>query len=71
MSAVTSGVAAGDAGTVGGLANTASQVGGSIGLAVLATASGGDSDYSVVFLLAVGLAVAIAAISLLLPRTPR
>lgn len=55
----------GDAGTVGGLATTATQVGGSIGLAVLATAGG----YDVVFLKAAGLATAIAAVGLLL-RAP-
>lgn len=70
-----------DAGIVGGLANTASQVGGSVGLAVLATAAGARattvvagspsaalaSGYDLVFLLAAGLGLAIAAVSALLP----
>jgi hypothetical protein len=73
-------------GVVGGLANTASQVGGSIALAVYATvaasraaAHGGGgsapaalaSGYELVFGLAVGVAVAIAVVSLLLPRRQR
>ncbi|WP_157252932.1 MFS transporter [Nonomuraea typhae] len=66
MAAATAGVPEGDAGTVGGLANTAVQVGGSLGLAVLATATG----YDVVFLMAAGLGLAIAVISLLLPAQP-
>ncbi|MFI6319471.1 MFS transporter [Nonomuraea sp. NPDC050556] len=65
MAAATADVPEGDAGTVGGLAQTASQVGGSVGLAVLAT----FADYDHVFLVAAGLGVAIAAVSLLLPRT--
>jgi hypothetical protein len=84
MAAATAGVPAGDAGIVGGLASTSSQVGGSLGLAVLATAAGaraatqpggGDSPaalaagYDWVFLLAAGLAVSIAMVSVLLPRT--
>jgi EmrB/QacA subfamily drug resistance transporter len=79
MAAATADVPAGDAGIVGGLASTSSQVGGSLGLAVLATAAGaraGGEDsaalaagYDLVFLLAAGLGVAVAAISLLLPRT--
>ncbi|GAB3830632.1 MFS transporter [Dactylosporangium cerinum] len=64
MAAATAGAPDGEAGTVGGLASTANQVGGSIGLAVLATAGG----YDVVFLIAAGLGAAIAALSLLLPR---
>ncbi|MFC4039538.1 MFS transporter [Dactylosporangium siamense] len=64
MAAATAGAPAGEAGTVGGLASTANQVGGSIGLAVLATAGG----YDVVFLIGAGLGAAIAALSLLLPR---
>ena len=76
MAAATADVPEGDAGIVGGLANTASQVGGSIGLAVLATVAGGGSSraalaagYELVFLTAAGLALAIAATSVLLPRT--
>ncbi|MEV4510036.1 MFS transporter [Dactylosporangium sp. NPDC049525] len=63
MAVATAAVPDGDAGTAGGLASTASQVGGSIGLAVLATAGG----YAVVFGLAAGFALAVAAIGLLLP----
>ncbi|MER7244466.1 DHA2 family efflux MFS transporter permease subunit [Kribbella sp. NPDC000426] len=65
MAAVTADVPEGDAGVVGGLANTASQVGGSIGLAVLTTIGSFDS----VFLVAAGLGVAIALVSTLLPRS--
>lgn len=83
MAAVTADVPGDDAGIVGGLANTASQVGGSIGLAVLTTvagtraASAADtsspaaalaSGYALVFLTAAVLGVAIAATSVLLPR---
>jgi EmrB/QacA subfamily drug resistance transporter len=71
----------GDAGIVSGLANTASQVGGSVGLAVLATAAstraltGADAGspaslaagYELVFLIAAGLGLAIAVVSALLP----
>ena len=86
MAAATADVPEGDAGTIGGLANTASQVGGSVGLAVLATAAsaraategGGSSPaaalaagYDLVFLMAAGLGLAIAAVSLLLPRHRR
>jgi MFS family permease len=63
MAAATAGVPERDAGITGGLANTAFQVGQSVGLAGLATAAG----YDVVFLVAAGLAVAIAAVSLLPP----
>ena len=78
MAAATADVPAGDAGIVGGLANTASQVGGSIGLAVLATAAStrasGSSPtalaegYDLVFLVAAGLGLALAAVSLLLRK---
>lgn len=83
MAAATADVGEGDAGIVGGLATTASQVGGSIGLAVLATAAGARtaseaggspspealaSGYDLVFLIAAGLGLAIAAAGLLLPR---
>jgi EmrB/QacA subfamily drug resistance transporter len=84
MAAATAEVPAGDAGIVGGLAGTSSQVGGSLGLAVLATAAGARAavqpggeesaaalaaGYDLVFLMAAGLGLAIAAISLLLPGT--
>ncbi|MER6003537.1 MFS transporter [Nonomuraea angiospora] len=87
MAVATADVPEGDAGIVGGLANTASQAGGSIGLAVLATAAGtraaaseaaGSSPvdalatgYDLVFLMAAGLGLAIALVSLLLPRHRR
>ncbi|MGP4104871.1 MFS transporter [Nonomuraea sp. KM90] len=86
MAAATAGVPDSDAGIIGGLAQTASQVGGSIGLAVLATAAsaraameaGGSSPaaalaagYGLVFLMAAGLGLAIAVVSLLLPRQQR
>ncbi|MFI5696525.1 MFS transporter [Kribbella sp. NPDC051586] len=71
MAAVTADVAEGDAGIVGGLANTASQVGGSVGLAVLTTIANGNSStgYDRVFLVAAGLGVGIALVSALLPRS--
>jgi EmrB/QacA subfamily drug resistance transporter len=66
----------GDAGIIGGLANTASQIGSSIGLAVLTTAaadraahSGLAAGYDLVFLMAAGIGLAIAAVSL--PYLPR
>jgi EmrB/QacA subfamily drug resistance transporter len=78
MAAATAGVPAGDAGITGGVAVTANQVGGSVGLAVLATAAatkdGGSSPaalavgYDRVFLIAAGLGLAIAAAGVLLPR---
>jgi hypothetical protein len=83
MAAATADVPEGDAGIIGGLANTASQVGGSVGLAVLATAAsargameaGGSSPaaalaagYDLVFLVAAGLGLAIAVVSVLLSR---
>ncbi|MFC7722934.1 MFS transporter [Nonomuraea recticatena] len=86
MAAATAGAPESDAGIIGGLAQTASQVGGSIGLAVLATAAsaraaseageGSPVDalaagYDLVFLMAAGLGLAIAAVSLLLPRHRR
>ncbi len=86
MAAATADVPEGDAGAVGGLAQTAAQVGGSIGLAVLATAAGvkaasevGASSpaaalaagYDLVFLIAAGLGLAIAVVSVLLPRRRR
>jgi MFS family permease len=86
MAAATADVPEGDAGAISGLANTASQIGGSVGLAVLATAAsaraateaGGSSPtaalaagYDLVFLTAAGLGLAIAVVSLLLPRHRR
>lgn len=86
MAAATADVPDGDAGIVGGLANTAGQLGGSLGLAVLATAAGTRaaaktetsspadalaSGYALVFVIAAGLGLAIAAVSLLLPRHRR
>ncbi|WP_308164692.1 MFS transporter [Nonomuraea sediminis] len=83
MAAATADAAGSDAGIIGGLANTASQVGGSVGLAVLATAAGAATEsggtsptalaagYDLVFLLAAGLALAIALVSMLLPRHRR
>jgi EmrB/QacA subfamily drug resistance transporter len=69
MAAATAGVGGSDAGTVGGLANTASQVGGSIGLAVLSAAAGkGAGGFDTVFLIAAAAGAALAAASLLLPR---
>jgi hypothetical protein len=84
MAAATGEVPSSDAGVIAGLANTASQVGGAVALAVFATAAsarataagGTDSPaalsagYGLVFLLAGSVALAIAAISLLLPRKP-
>ena len=85
MAAATADVPARDAGVVGGLAGTASQAGGSVGLAVLATvasaaagtSTGKDSPaalavgYDRVFLVAAGIGVAIALLSMLLPRHRR
>ena len=86
MAAATADVPQRDAGITGGLANTASQVGGSIGLAVLASAAsarasteaGGSfpaaalaAGYDLVFLVAAGLGLAIALVSGLLPRHRR
>jgi len=83
MASATADVPPADAGIVGGLANTASQVGGSLALAVYATAAATRaaahdsaaaspealaSGYALVFGLAVVVAVGIAALSLLLPR---
>lgn len=82
MATTTAAVSDGDAGIVGGIAGTANQSGGSIGLAALAAvaaartahesgqspAVGLATGYAVVFLLAAGLSVVIAIVSLLLPR---
>lgn len=66
MATVTTGVDPADAGIVGGLANTASQVGSSVGLAVLTTVGAGGYDR--VFLVAAALGPGIALVSALLPR---
>ncbi|MBG0831992.1 MFS transporter [Planomonospora sp. ID67723] len=86
MAVATADVPGSDAGIIGGLANTASQIGGSVGLAVLATAAGARAavesgrsspaaalaaSYDLVFLMAAGLGLAIAVVSLLLPRHRR
>jgi EmrB/QacA subfamily drug resistance transporter len=86
MAAATADVPEGDAGIIGGLANTATQLGGSVGLAVLATASsataargagaGSPADavaagYDLVFLVAAGLGLVLALVSVLLPRHRR
>lgn len=83
IAAATADVPEGDAGIIGGLANTSNQIGGSVGLALLATAAsaratmeaGGSSapaalaaGYDLVFLMAAGLGLAIAVVSVLLPR---
>jgi MFS family permease len=79
MAVATADVPEREAGIIAGLANTASQVGGSVGLAVLATAAsaragteGGVASptalaagYDLVFLVAAGLSLAIAVLSLL------
>ncbi len=81
MAVATVGAPAGEAGIVGGIATTASQVGASIGLAILATAASAratteasavaghplELGYDVVFWGAVGLAVAIGLLTTLLP----
>jgi len=82
MAAATADVPEGDAGIVGGMASTTFQVGQSIGLALLATAAieragaeaGGGSPaalaagYDLVFLIAGGVGLGIAVVSLLLPQ---
>ncbi|MFI9594960.1 MFS transporter [Nonomuraea sp. NPDC052265] len=78
MAAATADAPEGEAGVVGGLANTTSQVGSSIGLAVLATAAGAvgaagspaalADGYGLVFRIAAGLGLALAAGAFLLPR---
>ncbi|WP_242884948.1 MFS transporter [Actinomadura litoris] len=68
--AVTSGVPAGDAGAASGLMNTAKQVGGALGLAVLAVLAALDG-YGAAFLAIAGLLVLTAATAVLLPgRAP-
>jgi EmrB/QacA subfamily drug resistance transporter len=82
MASATADAPPGDVGIIAGLASTASQVGGSLALAVFATAASAKAaadgvahsptalaaGYGLVFLLAVGVAVAIAVASLFLPR---
>jgi EmrB/QacA subfamily drug resistance transporter len=82
MAAATADTPEGDAGIIGGLANTTTQIGGSVGLAVFATIAStrtamhaGErspaatlaAGYDLVFLAAAGLGLAIAVISVLLP----
>ncbi|WP_433065962.1 MFS transporter [Dactylosporangium sp. CS-033363] len=64
MAAATAGVPAGEAGTAGGVASTANQAGAMLGLAVLATLDG----FGAVFAAAAGIGVALAGLSILLPR---
>lgn len=82
MASATADIPRDDAGIVGGLANTASQVGAAIALAVYATAAAANhhagaapealaSGYQLVFGLAVGVALVMAAVSLLLPVEQR
>jgi EmrB/QacA subfamily drug resistance transporter len=83
MATATAGVPEGDAGIVSGLASTASQAGGSVCLAVLATAASARAaaqagrsspaaalaaGYDLVFLIAGGLGLAVALLSMLLTR---
>ena len=82
MAVATSNTPEVDAGIIGGLANIAGQVGGAVGLAVLATAANaraetrlGDvskaalaSGYSLVFLIAAAIGAVLALCSPLLPR---
>ncbi|WP_433672259.1 MFS transporter [Nocardia sp. CA-136227] len=63
MAVATSDAPDGDAGIVGGLAGTANQVGGSVGLAVFATFAGSAAAYDRVFVVAAGIAVVIAVIA--------
>jgi EmrB/QacA subfamily drug resistance transporter len=86
MAAATADAPESDAGIIGGLAQAAGQVGGSIGLAVLATAASARAasqagegspvaalaaGYDLVFLIAAGLGLTIAVVSMLLPRHRR
>ncbi|MGH3243047.1 MAG: MFS transporter, partial [Spirillospora sp.] len=72
---VTSGVAERDAGAASGLMNTAKQVGGALGLAVLTAAIAGRAStpdalaaaYGRAFLIMAGMLAVIAAVALLLP----
>ncbi|MEV5961982.1 MFS transporter [Kribbella sp. NPDC051952] len=82
MATVTSDVPEGDAGIIGGLSTTASQVGGSVGLAALTTVAGGRigtrssaealaAGYDLVFVVAAALGLALAVVSTLLPKPDR
>ncbi|WIM93415.1 MFS transporter [Actinoplanes oblitus] len=73
MATATTGVPDGDTGIAGGIAATAQQAGAAIGLAALATAAGSaaPSAYHRVFLIAAGVSVVIALVSLLLPGRRR
>ncbi|MEU1210175.1 MFS transporter [Nocardia sp. NPDC005825] len=59
----------GDAGIVGGLAGTANQIGGAIGLAIFATIAGANAAYGPVFVAAAGTAVVIAVLAACWIRT--
>ncbi|WP_458690588.1 MFS transporter [Nocardia tengchongensis] len=63
MAVATADAPDGDAGIVGGLAGTANQVGGSIGLAIFATVAGANAAYGHVFLAAAGIASVIAVVA--------
>ncbi|WP_433334967.1 MFS transporter [Spirillospora sp. CA-294931] len=82
MAATTADVPEDDAGIIGGLAQTATQVGGSVGLAVLASAAGTKAatedspaalaaGYDLAFLMAAALALTLALAALRLPRHHR
>src|SRR5690606_33633969 len=70
---VVSGAGDADAGAVSGLLNTAKQVGGALGLAVLVTLAGpvaGAAGHGRVFWIIAGLQLAVAAAALALPSRP-
>ncbi|MCX4095021.1 MFS transporter [Nocardia sp. alder85J] len=82
MAVATADAPAEDAGIAGGLANTSSQIGGAVALAVLVTVAGSESagsgapaalaaGYDLVFLVAAGIGVVLAAAGLFLPQRPR
>ncbi|OIV39549.1 MFS transporter [Mangrovactinospora gilvigrisea] len=82
MASATADAPEGDAGVVGGIAATAQQVGGAVGLAVLTTAAaaahGGSAAHAArasgddrVFLIAAGLSLLLALGGLVLGRRPR